>query len=175
MRVAGLGEDVRLARRHLLDERLALHRRLPAHLGERVLHRESGFVRDRRCAHGAGVAQAQDERARVDPVESDEAVLAEPAGPVVSAEGAHEHRARMWLARLTPRLRHPVVADHCGREAHELPGVARIGDRLLVAGHARREDGLAEGDAVRGHGAPAEDGPVLQHEEAGAHEPLSGS
>ena len=175
VRVAGLGEDVGLSRRHLRDESLALHRRLPAYLDERVLHRESRLVRDRRCAHGAAVAQAQDQRASVEPVEPDEAVLAEPPGPVVSTEGAHEHGAGVWLARLAARLGDSVVADHRGREAHELPGVARIGDGLLVAGHTRRENGFAEGDAVRGDGASAEDGPVVEHEEAGAHEPLSGS
>ena len=41
-----------------------------------------------------------------------------------------------------------VVADHRRREADELILEARVGDRLLVAGHAGREDGLAERVAV---------------------------
>ena len=59
-----------------------------------------------------------------------------------------------------------VVADHRRREADELLRVARIGDRLLVAGHPGREDGLAEGDAVGGDRAAAEDRAVLEQEVA---------
>ncbi len=46
--------------------------------------------------------------------------------------------------RLRPLVGDAVVADHRRGEADELVLEARVGDRLLVAGHAGREDGLAE-------------------------------
>ena len=52
------------------------------------------------------------------------------------------------VARLAPLVGDAVVADHRRREADELLRVARVGDRLLVAGHPGREHRLAEGDAV---------------------------
>ena len=75
----------------------------------------------------------------------------------------------MRLGRFAALLGDPVVAHHRRREADELPGVARIGDRLLVAGHAGREHGLAEGDAVDRDGAAAEHRSVLEEEIAAAH------
>ena len=81
VRRALCGEDVRLGRRDLRDERLALHLRLRAHLLERVVDAELGLVGDRRGAHRPGLAQPEDERARVDALEPDEAVLAQVRPP----------------------------------------------------------------------------------------------
>ena len=96
-------------------------------------------------------------------------MLAQPVGPLRAAEGAHERRARVGLARLASLVSDAVVAHHRCGEADELLGVARIGNRLLVPGHPGREDGLAERDAVRGDGATAEDGAVLEDEITAAH------
>ncbi len=96
-RAARLGEDVRLGRGHLRHERLTLHRRLRVHLREGVVGGDDRLVRDGRSPHGAGIAQAQDERARVDPVEPDETVGSQPLRPLAPSERAHEDRTCVWL------------------------------------------------------------------------------
>ena len=59
----------------------------------------------------------------------------------------------------------PGVADvRCGHR-HDLAGVGRVGQRLLVAGHAGVEDHLAERLAVRAEPGPAERGAVLQDQD----------
>ena len=76
--------------------------------------------------------------------------------------------ARAWAPPDSrARRRDAVVADHRRREADDLLGVARVGDDLLVAGHRGREDGLAEREALGADRLAAEDGPVLEGEEAG--------
>ena len=56
---------------------------------------------------------------------------------------AHDHRARVDPVRLHVRRRHAVVPDQRVGEDDDLAGVARVGDRLLVAGHRGVEDDLA--------------------------------
>ena len=70
-RVPASRVDVRLARRDAGDERAAGHRRLLADRGDGLVDR--GVAGDRDRAHRARVAQVQDERARVDPGERDDA------------------------------------------------------------------------------------------------------
>ncbi len=72
----------------------------------------------------------------------------------------------MHPARLGARVGDAVVADHRRREADDLLREARIGDGLLVAAHPGGEDGLAGGEALRADRLTAEDGPVLECEEA---------
>ena len=62
---------------------------------------------------------------------------------------AHDDALALHALRLHPRLVDAVVADQRVREAEHLRDVARVGDRLLVAGHRGREAGLAGGDARR--------------------------
>src|SRR5262249_16500031 len=169
LRRARLGEDVRIARRDLRYERLPLHRGLRSHLLERLADRDLLFVRDGRCSHRSFVAQPEDERARVDPLQPDETALTEPGRPLLSPERAHESRLRVRRPGLAALLGDAVVADHRGGEADELSGVAGVGDGLLVSRHAGREDGLAEGDAVRRHRTSPVDGPVFENEVTGAH------
>src|ERR1051325_10573229 len=96
-------------------------------------------------------------------------MLAEPCRPLLAAERAHERGLRLRRLRLGALVGDAVVADHRRREADELARIARVRDRLLVAGHARRKDGLAE-RAPRGRdGAAAEDRAVLQDEVTGVH------
>ena len=76
--------------------------------------------------------------------------------------------------RLGAPLGDAVVADHRRREADELLGVARVGDRLLVAGHRGREDGLAERDARRAAtDSPRKTVPSSRSEEAAHAVPRS--
>ena len=72
----------------------------------------------------------------------------------------------MWPRRLGAPFRDTVVADHRRREADDLPGKARVGDDLLVAGHRGREDGLADRKSVSRNRLAAEDGAVLEREKA---------
>ncbi len=60
---------------------------------------------------------------------------------------------------------HARVADVRCRHDDDLARVARVGQGLLVAGHAGREDGLAEGAAAGAVGAALVAGAVLEHED----------
>ena len=62
---------------------------------------------------------------------------------------------------------HAGVADVRRRHHDDLAGVARVGQGLLVAGHAGREDGLAEGAAAGAVGAAGVAGAVFEHEHGG--------
>ena len=70
---------------------------------------------------------------------------------------------------LVPLVGDAVVPDHRSGEADELLRVARVGHRLLVAGHRGREHRLAEGGARRADRSAAEDRSVLESEIAGSH------
>ena len=59
------------------------------------------------------------------------------------------------------------VADVRGGHDDDLAVVGGVGQRLLVAGHAGGEDGLAEGLPHRAVGAAAEGAAVLQDEYGG--------
>ena len=163
---ARVAVDVRLGRRDLGDERSALHRRSRPDGVERL--RLVQLTRGRDRAHGAAVAQAEDERARVDPGQRDDPVLLQPGRPLRAARLPHQHRLRVRSGRLGAAGGDAVVADHRRREADELLGEARVGDGLLVAGHRGREDGLAERGAGGADRRAAEDRAVLEREE-GAH------
>src|SRR5687768_9902087 len=64
-------------------------------------------------------------------------------------------------------LADPVVADVPHREGDELAREARVGHRLLVARHARREDDLARHVALSAHGVAVESGAVLEQQVRG--------
>ena len=128
------------------------------------------------AAHGAAVAQVAHQAAGVAVVDGHHPAIAEPRAPAGRPGGAgavagagHDHRARPGPAALVAARPGPVVADHRRGEAEDLPEVRRVGDRLLVAGHAGGEDHLAQGRA-RGRGrARLEDEAVLQDHPGAAH------
>ena len=161
--------DGRRDRRDGRDERLALHRRLLRDQLERLVGAEIVLVGDGGGAHRAGIADAEDELARVELLERDDALRGQPLRPGIAAAAAHQRGLDPGLRRLEPRVVDAVVADHRRREGDELAREARVGDRLLVAGHGGREDGLAERDAGGADRAGREDGAVLEGEEAVAH------
>ena len=146
------------------DERPALHAGLGADGGEHLVDRSCPG--HRRGPHGALLAQAHDEGAGVDLLQRDDALAVEPPRPVLAGRAAHDDRPRVGARGLGALRRDAVVPDHRRREGDELLGEARVGDDLLVAGHRRREDGLAVRDAERTDRAAAEDRPVLEGEEA---------
>ena len=107
----------------------------------------------------------EDERAGVDPAQRDDAAVVQPVRPGRPARLAHDDGPGVGVPGLRVLRRDAVVPDHRGREADDLVGIARVGDDLLVAGHRRREDRLAEGVALRPDGLAAKDRPVLEGEE----------
>ena len=147
-----------------MGERPAGHRGLRARHLDRLLDRPGAC--DHNGPQSPGVAQLEDERARVDPAERDDAALVEPIRPRRPASLTHQDRARVGLGRLGAALGDAVVADHRCREADELLREARVGDDLLVAGHRSREDGLPHRKALGRNRVAAEDRSVLEREEA---------
>ena len=135
-------DEVRLVRPTCAVERPAVDRRL----GERARME----LRDRRVADGAAedavLADAPYERARVDVVDRDDALLAEPGRPS-GPRRAHDDRLGLHAVGLGARRVDAVVADERICEAEHLGDVARVGRRLLVAGARGREARLARGDA----------------------------
>ena len=116
-----------------------------------------------RAAHRAVLAQAPYQRSRVDLLECDDASVGEPGRP--RRPGAPHHDALgPDPARLEQPLVDAVVADEGRGEREHLARVARVGDRLLVAGGSGREARLARGDAGGADGAAGEDGAVFEHE-----------
>ncbi len=93
-----------------------------------------------------------DEAARVDAGDRGHAARFEPVEPAALRVGrvlavvgvAHDHRARLDAVGLHRRRADAVVADQRIGEGDDLARVAGIGDRLLVAGHRRVEDDLAQ-------------------------------
>ena len=141
-------DRVRLGRADLAVERPAVDERLGERARVELLDRR---VAERAAQHAA-VADLPHERPRVDAGERDDALLAQPRrelGPHV----AHDDALALHAVGLHPRLVDAVGADQRVGEAEHLRDVARVGDRLLVAGHRGREAGLA---GRRRPGAPTE-------------------
>ena len=98
------------------------------------------------------LADVADQRARVDAGDRRDAAVAQPVQPAALGAGASSRltaarmiAARAWIAVGLHRLgADAVVADVRVGEGDELAGEARVGHRLLVAGHAGREDDLAD-------------------------------
>ncbi len=88
--------------------------------------------------------------------------------------GADDHALALDPLGLDATCVDAVVADERVAEAEHLRDVARIGDRFLVAGHGRREAGLARSDARRADGAAGEHRAVLQDEVASSLHHLHG-
>src|SRR5262249_34778416 len=141
------------------SERPAVDRRLGERARVQLVDRRVA----ERAADDALVADPAHERARVDPCEGDDAALAQPACEL-RADVAHHDALALDAVGLHPRLVDAVGADQRIGETQDLGDVARVGDRLLVARHRRREARLARGDAGRAHADPVEDGPVLEHQ-----------
>ena len=148
----------------------ALHRRALPH----AVH-QFGVVGEGRAGedpgpHGAALAQVAHQRAGVDPRHADHALGAQ--GVVQGAGGAPVRRRPARVAHHVPGhldarglvvLVVPAgVADLRRGLHHDLAVVGRVGQRLLVPGHAGGEDGLTEALPRRTVGLAAEDPSVLE-------------
>ena len=93
-------------------------------------------------------------------------VLFERQLEAMGAGLAHDQAggARLVVERLAVLDVDPDVADLRRRHRHQLPGVGRVGEDLLVAGHPGGEDRFAHGDHVRAEGATREHRAVREDE-----------
>ena len=171
--VGAVAVDRRPRGRHLAGEVAARHRRLGRDALARLRLVDRG--REDAAAHRPRAADVADERARVDPGDPGDAGVAQPVQPAaLGGRGvlgvvalAHDHAARPHAVGLHRRRADAVVADVRGGEGQDLAGEGRVGDGLLVAAHAGREDDLARGrDAVerRRAGLAVEARPVLEQD-----------
>jgi hypothetical protein len=123
--------------------------------------------------HRADVAEATGHGPGVDAPDAhdavgDELVVEAALGAVVrhdAAGVAHDEARDPDATGLGIFVVDARVADVRGRHDDDLPGVRRVGQGLLVAGHAGREDGLAERAPDGAVGAPDVAGPVFEHED----------
>ena len=133
------------------------------------------------AAHRTALAQVAGERPGVDAADADDALgvqlLVEAArrapGARPAGRVAHDVAGNPHPAALRVLVVDAGVADVRGGLHHDLARVARVGQRFLVAGHARREDRFAEGLPRRAIGVAGEAAAVFEHEHrarlAGGH------
>jgi hypothetical protein len=125
--------------------------------------------------HRAGIPEVQRGRAGVDAADADdplgdELVVEAPVCPEVRDDAggiANGETGDPDAARLRILVVHPGVADVRRGHQHDLPGVGRVGDGLLVAGHAGREDRLAEGRAEGAVGGAGVTRAVFENQHGG--------
>ena len=134
-------------------------------------------MRDHRVGH-ALLADERGQRAGVDAGDGDDAARLQPVVEVLasaparwlgdgSAQHAAAHASRSEARALQILVVGADIADMREGEGDDLPGIRRVGQDLLIAGHRRVEADLADRDAgstcafALGHGA------VGEHEEGG--------
>mgnify|MGYP003349209075 CR=1 FL=1 len=85
---------------------------------------------------------------------------------VATSEITHDDAPAEGADRLEVGVGHSVIADVGVRERDDLAGIAGVGERLLVAGQAGREDDLTGRPLgiQRAEGMSGKDLPVLQHQ-----------
>ena len=122
--------------------------------------------------HHADRAQPPGDRPGVDAADADdplggERVFQTALGAVVGHDPggiAHDEAGDPDAVGLLVFVVHSGVADVRSRHEHDLARVGRIGDGLLISGHARREHGLAEGVPAGAVGLALVSGAVLQYQ-----------
>ena len=144
-------------------ERAAVDRRLGEREGEQLFR--PGLAQ--RAAEHAAVSDPADERAGVDAVERDGPLIRQPAGKP-GAKRSRDDSLALHALRFVARRVDSVVPDQRVGEAEHLRDVARVGDRLLVARHRRREARLAGGDAGGADARAGEDRAVLENQMTGS-------
>ncbi len=103
------------------------------------------------------------------PCRSSQPTEIEPVAPVRRAghRGPGDHALDRRGQRLAILVVGADIADMREREGDDLPGIGRIGQDLLVAGHRGVEDQLAGDHGCAAEAAAGEDRSVLQGENAG--------
>src|SRR3989441_1207351 len=125
------------------------------------------------AAHEPAGAEPARESARVDvgdrdDVLGDEVLVERAARAPVALDGrfvALDESRPLRLARLDVFRRHAVVADLRTRHRDDLSGIRRIGEHLLIPGHARVEHDFAGRLALRAGCYAFEPGAVFQSQD----------
>ena len=174
----GLVPAIALAARHILGEVE------PDHAGEggelalqrRKIELAVRRVRDHRVRH-ALLADQRGQRARVDAGDGDDAARLQPVVELLRravvggardrrAQHAAAHAGRRGEARRLDVLGVGAdIADMGEGEGDDLPGIRRVGQDLLIAGHGGVEAHLADGDAGRARALALDHGAVGEHEQ----------
>ena len=134
-------------------------------------------MRDHRVRH-ALLADQRGQRAGIDAGDGDDAARFEPGVEVLRraiirrrgdrrAQHAAAHPAGGEAARLHVLVIGADIADMREGEGDDLPGIGRIGQDLLIAGHGGVEADLADGDAGCARALAFDDGAVGKHERRG--------
>ncbi|EOD65855.1 putative thioesterase [Amycolatopsis vancoresmycina DSM 44592] len=171
-RRAGRRDHVRLGRRHLAGQVRALHLRAVQHRSDHVVDRAQRVAGEHPGPHRAALAQVARQRAGVDLGDADDPLAHQLL--VQRALGTPVGRRPRGVAHhvtVDPDLRGLVVlvvpagvADLRRRLHHDLPVVGRVGQRLLVAGHAGAEHRFAEGSPLRAVGSAAEHPAIFEYQ-----------
>jgi hypothetical protein len=168
---ADRGHDVGLPRRHLAGQLGAGHLGSAAHPLEQG--RPVGLDRRDADAHRAALTQVPGQRAGVDARDADhavglqlvvEAALGPPAGGH-PGRVAHDVAGHPDPGGLLVLVVDAGVADVRGGHHDDLAVVGRVGERLLVAGHAGVEDRLTERLAVGAVALASEGATVLEDQD----------
>ena len=175
----GLVPGIALARGHLLGEVEPDHAgpRGSLALQRREIELAVWRMRDHRIRH-ALVADQGGERARVDAADGDDAARLQPSVEVLRraivgrlGDRRPEHAAAHAAGRQAPRLHvfgvGADIADMREGEGDDLPGIRRVGQDLLIAGHRGIEANLADGDAGGARALALDHRAVGQNEKRG--------
>src|SRR6478735_3927775 len=172
-RVADGRDGIRLGGGDLGGERGPGHLRARANRLEQLgLGALGGVTAEDADPHRPALAQVAGQGARVDVADADDALVDElvlevaRGAPVRRPDGgvAHDVAGDPDAAALVVLGVDARVADVRRGHDDDLPVVARVGQRLLVARHAGGEDGLADGLPQCTVGRPVEGAAVLEHE-----------
>ena len=144
---------------------------------ERVEIEAAGRLMRDHCIRHAVAADESGKRARIDAGKPDDAAALEPGiemprGAVIRRRGdgrvqddAAGAGRRREVHRLDVLFVGADIADMRKREGDDLPGIGRIGEDFLIAGHGGIEADLADGVAGRAKTEAFEHGAVGQHQE----------
>ncbi len=142
--------------------------------GQRLL---GSLVRSDGSHHHARRAQTPGQRPSIDSTDSNDAVVAQVLlQPTTGTRVAghltvlpHDEAANLDATRLDIAVIDAVVADKRVGQDEDLAGVGRIGQHLLIAGHAGAEHDLTIGMPRRAQRVAAEHGAVFKDETCVIH------
>ena len=127
-----------------------------------------GLGRRNPHSHGSALTQVTGQRPSVDATDAHDSLVTQviveaPLGPPVGWDArwiTDDIAAHPDLARLPVLVVHAGVADMRSGHDHDLTVVRRIGQGLLITGHAGGEDRLTEGLSLSPVGL-ADEGPAI--------------
>src|ERR1700744_463999 len=150
------------------------HRLLTTHPFDQLLGRRERRTGEHAGLHRAAAAQMAYQRAGVDVGDADDLLadqlalqcsggppVRDPRRGIANHIAGHPDLVATALAVLTVP---PGVADLRGGGHHDLPVIARVGQRLLIPGHTGGKDCLSQGLADRAERRPGEGATVIENQ-----------